>query len=70
MHDQFMNYEYIFNYVMYSNNSSSNCSKSSYDPQVTSFHSLFDPFPSYEFHNIVSKLEFLFCELFQLGTYS
>jgi len=36
MHDHSINYESIFNYVMYSNNSSSNSSELSYDPRVTS----------------------------------
>jgi len=50
--DHFMNYESIFNYVMYSSNSSNNSFESSYDPRVASFHSLSDPLPIYEFHNI------------------
>ena len=35
--DHFMNYESIFNYVIYSSNSNGNSSESSYDPWVTSF---------------------------------
>jgi len=39
------------NYLMY-RNSNSNSSESSYDLRVTSFFSLSDPPPSYEFDNI------------------
>jgi len=46
-----MNYEPIFNYLMYSN-SDSNFSESSYDPRVTSFFFLSDPPTSYDFNNI------------------
>ena len=48
-----MNYESIFNYVMYSSNLNSNSSELSYDPRVTSFQTPFDPPSSYEFDNIV-----------------
>jgi len=41
-----MNYDFIFNYVMYSSNSSSNSSKSSYDPRVTILElRVYIPFP-------------------------
>ena len=46
-----MNYESIFNYLMYSN-SDSNSSESSYDPRVTIFISLSDLPTSYDFNNI------------------
>jgi len=57
-----MNYESIFNYVMY-NNFDSNSSESIYDPRVTSFVSLSGPSTSYDFNNIGHKYHIYTCYL-------
>jgi len=50
---------------MYSSNSNSNSSESSYDPRVTSFHTLSDPPPSYEFDNIAYNKDHMTHDLLQ-----
>jgi len=57
-----MNYESIFNYLMYSNSDSnlnSNSSESSYDPRVTIFFTLSDLPTSYDFNNITLYIHYV-----------